>query len=164
MKVNLKDATADQLAAILSSESLSILWTPEDEEKIWQQLLASSILLELEELGVGSQLLNDACLSANPRIQVFQDLIGHPAPPANVLNAVRRLAKTQALEAGASGIAPMARALYYATVATALIAGMKITKLGEDGLLGGLAWMRDQPWLDEKTRQVIDQARKKCLD
>jgi hypothetical protein len=57
----------------------------------------------------------------------------------------------------------MARALYYAVVGTAFLADMKITKLAEDGLLGGLAWMREQPWLDAKTRTVADRARKKFL-
>jgi hypothetical protein len=164
MKVNFKNSTAEQLAALLSSESLKVAWTPADEEWIWQQLLSTSIVLELDEFGVGTQALRDACLVANPGIHTFGDLIGHPTPPANVLNAVRRLAKTQALEGSATGFTPMARALYYATVATAMLADIKITKLEDDDLFKGLTWASHLKWLDAKTKQIVERAQKKYLD
>jgi hypothetical protein len=74
------------------------------------------------------------------------------------MDAVRRLAKTLAMGPESSGIVPVAMGLYYAVLATSIPAGETTTKLAESQLAQGLAWTRDQPWLDAFTRQLLGKA------
>ena len=54
----------------------------------------------------------------------------------------------------------VAAVLYYVTIAAALLrCGKRITQLGYDELLRGFQWVMDQPWVDQPTKGLIEEAR-----
>ena len=56
----------------------------------------------------------------------------------------------------------MAAALYYASIATALVRlDARISQLKDAELQRGLLWAKDQPWVDNQTRELLVEALKK---
>lgn len=50
----------------------------------------------------------------------------------------------------------MAAALYYASIASALVRlDTRISQLNDSDLRRGLLWAKDQPWVDSQTRSIL---------
>ena len=95
-------------------------------------------------------------------LKSFADLLHHPSPPVELLELVKDFAKAN-LDHPESGLpAEIASALYYTSIAAALVRwDTRISKLPDAGLQRGLSWTREQAWLDEKTRELLAQALEK---
>jgi hypothetical protein len=58
----------------------------------------------------------------------------------------------------------VAAALYYTSIATALVRlEARISQLKDDELRRGLLWAKDQPWVDAPTREILVDAIKKIV-
>ena len=56
----------------------------------------------------------------------------------------------------------VAAVLYYASIAAAAVKlDVRISQLKDAELQRGLVWAKDQPWVDEQTREILVQALKK---
>jgi hypothetical protein len=157
-KTTLSQATPEQLATFLSCEMPLPPWSSSDIATMWQQLSKASVLGELERSGAATPAMAQLCASASPPIVTFGDLMGHSTPPGGVIDAVRRMAKTQAASKENTGLAAVALALYYAILATAVITEQGATKLTPLQMAEGFQWTAAQPWLDNDTRELLRRA------
>jgi hypothetical protein len=92
-------------------------------------------------------------------LKSFADLFHHPAPPLELLEMTKDFAKANMDQAQSSLPNEVAAALYYTSIAAALVRlDARITRLQEAELRRGLLWTREQGWLDEDTKQLLLQA------
>jgi hypothetical protein len=95
-------------------------------------------------------------------LKSFSDLFHHPAPPLELLELVKDFAKAN-LDHPESGLPDeIASALYYTSIASALVKlDKRITRLPDADLRRGLTWAREQGWLDGATRDLLGAAQEK---
>jgi hypothetical protein len=98
-------------------------------------------------------------------LKSFSDLFEHPAPPIELLEAVKDFAKAN-LDHPESGLpGEIAAALYYTSIAAALVhLDSRISQLTDADLRRGLLWVMEQAWVDEATKKLLTQALKKLTD
>ena len=93
-------------------------------------------------------------------LKSFGDLFRHPSPPVDLLKLVKDFAKAN-LDHPASGMpGEIATALYYASIAVALVnLNQRISQLPDADLRrGSLKRVKEQPWLDEQTKELFSAA------
>jgi len=152
------------LAALLEASGEGVrLWRPEELGAIFRHQMAAPVLVDLGgyDPGTAARLkrLSDA---QSLLLKSFADLFHHPAPPVELLELTKDFAKANMDHAQSSLPSEVAAALYYTSIAAALVRlGARITRLPEAELRRGLLWTRAQAWLDEETKQLLLQAAEK---
>jgi hypothetical protein len=128
-------------------------WLPGDLGQIWRHQLGAPLEVELAEGFRKWAQSNDQ--GTAPR--TFEDLLGHPAPPLELLRLVKNLAKER--RAKPTFPSEIATALYYAAIAIAWARyEQRITELDDAALCRGLEWTIGLSWLDESTRIALKTA------
>ncbi len=85
-------------------------------------------------------------------------MLRHPQPPLKLLEAAKRLARDNAKSEHRAVPAEISTVLYLASIAAALLRhNQRITKSGDDVLRYGLELMLQRPWLDDMTRDLLQQ-------
>ena len=149
------------LAALLQASGEGVrLWRPEELAAIFRHQMSAPVLVDLGgyDPGTAARLkrLSDA---QSLLLKSFSDLFHHPAPPLELLELTKDFAKANMDHAQSSLPAEVAAALYYASIAAALVRlDARITRLPEAELRRGLLWTSDQTWLDAETKQLLLQA------
>jgi len=138
------------------------LWQPQELATILRHQLSAPVQFDLGglEKGLARKL---AALSEAEGLLVrsFADLLFHPNPPVELLELTKRFAK--ACRAHPQGPLPheIATLLYYASIVVAMLrCGTRITSLGDDSLRRGVGWLLEQPWLEERTRSLLNEGLK----
>jgi len=152
------------LAALLeASGEGSRLWRPEELGAIFRHQMAAPVLVDLGGYDPGTAArLKRLSEAQSLLLKSFADLFHHPAPPVELLELTKDFAKANMDHAQSSLPSEVAAALYYTSIAAALVRlGARITRLPEEELRRGLLWTREQAWLDEETKQLLLQAAEK---
>ena len=149
------------LAALMEgSAERARLWRPEELGAIFRHQMSAPVLVDLGGYDPGTaarlKMLSAAqCLL----LKSFSDLFHHPAPPLELLELTKDFAKANMDHSQSSLPGEVAAALYYTSIAAALVRlDTRITRLPDADLRRGLLWTRDQPWLDAETQQLLLQA------
>jgi hypothetical protein len=134
-------------------------WQPDELRQMLQHQFNVPLHLGLGTLSAElAHELRQASPPQNP-LMTLGDLIEHPNPPVRVLRLVKRFAKMCRADVSNPLPAEIVMFLYYISIALALMrTGEPISELPAARVRRGLRWMRDKPWLDEPTRQVVNQA------
>lgn len=139
------------------------LWRPEELAAIFRHQMSAPMLVDLGSFDAPTatklKTLSDA---QGLLLKSFADLFNHPAPPLELLQLVKNFAKANVdhPESGLPG--EIASALYYASIAAALVhLDTRISQLPDADLRRGFRWLQEQPWLDENTKGLLAEARKK---
>jgi hypothetical protein len=155
---------AKDLAALLASgEERARLWRPDELAAIFRHQITAPMLVDLggfdPRTATRLKLVSDA---QGLLLKSFSDLLQHPAPPVELLELVKDFAKAN-LDHPESGLpAEIASALYYISIAAALVRlDARISKLSDASLQRGLSWTREQAWLDDPARVLLAQALEK---
>ena len=83
----------------------------------------------------------------------------HPSPPVELLKLTKDFAKLNLDHSQSTLPTEIAGALYYTSIAAALVRlDMRISQLTDADLRRGLLWARQQAWIDEATKGLLDQA------
>jgi hypothetical protein len=149
------------LAALLKASGEGVrLWRPEELTAIFRHQMSAPVLVDLGgyDPGTAARLkrLSDA---QSLLLKSFSDLFHHPAPPLELLELTKDFAKANMDHAQSSLPGEVAAALYYTSIAAALVRlGARITRLADAELRRGLLWTSDQVWLDAETKQLLLQA------
>jgi hypothetical protein len=149
------------LAALMeASGERSRLWRPDELGAIFRHQMSAPVVVDLGgyDPGTASRLrtLGDA---QSLLLKSFSDLFHHPTPPLELLELTKNFAKANMDHPESSLPSEVAAALYYTSIAAALVRlGARITRLPDTDLRRGLLWTRDQPWLDEKTKALLQDA------
>lgn len=89
----------------------------------------------------------------------FAQLLQHPHPPMNLLWELKEFAKRSAHSRRSMMPPELCFVLYYGSIALALVRwDHSITKLTDEELFDGVSWAARQPWVDEQTRGVFQEA------
>ena len=149
------------LAALMeASGERSRLWRPDELAAIFRHQMSAPVVVDLGGYDPGTaarlKTLGDA---QSLLLKSFSDLFHHSAPPFELLELTKNFAKANMDHPESSLPSEVAAALYYTSIAAALVRlDKRITRLHEADLRRGLLWTRDQPWLDEKTKTLLQQA------
>lgn len=151
--------TNKRLTALLPPETETSLWHDTDLAGLLRHQLSAPLLYDLETLrGMDLRVLESLAAEAEPPVTSFRDLLEHPAPPRELLVAVKRYAK-QSRNALDRPLPPqIGLMLYFATIAAAARRGLAITKLQADQQLAGVTWCLAQPWLEPRLRTRLNEA------
>jgi len=152
---------AKALAALMASgEERARLWRPEELAAIFKHQISTPMEVDLggfdPRTATRLKLVSEA---QGLLLKSFDDLFHHATPPLELLEMVKDFAKAN-LEHPESGLpAEIASALYYASIASALVhLNLRITRLSDGELRRGLVWTREQGWLDDRTKELLGQA------
>jgi len=152
------------LAALLTAGAeRTRLWRPEELSAIFRHQMSSPILVDLGGFDPATatrlKILGEAqCLL----LKSFSDLFHHPVPPLELLTLTKDFAKANMDHPESALPQEVAGALYYASIATAMVRlDARISQLKDAELQRGLHWAKDQPWVDGQTREILVQALKK---
>lgn len=155
---------AKELAELMASGWESArLWRPEELAAIFRHQMSAPMLVDLGGFDVSTatrlRTLSDA---QGLLLKSFSDLINHPSPPVELLTLVKNFAKSNVdhPESGLPG--EIASALYYASIAAALVRlDKRISHLADADLRKGFRWLQEQSWLDDATKRLLADALEK---
>ena len=139
------------------------LWRPDELGAIFRHQLSAPVLVDLGgyDAGLAARLRNLG-EAQSLLLKSFADLFLHPAPPRELLELTKDFAKANMDSAVSALPGEVAAALYYTSIAAALVKlEARISRLSDADLHRGLLWTANQPWLDETTRQLLRQAAEK---
>jgi hypothetical protein len=155
---------ARQLSALMASgEEHAPLWRPEELAAMFRHQMSAPVLMDLGSFDPRTASQLKALTAAQGLLlSSFAELFNHANPPLQLLQMVKDFAKTN-LDHPESGLPrEIATALYYASIAAALVRlDKRISKLPDADLQRGLRLTQQQPWLDERTRSLLAEALKK---
>lgn len=155
---------AKELAELMASGwENARLWRPDELAAIFRHQMSAPMLVDLGSFDAATATrLKTLSDSQGLLLKSFADLFHHPAPPLELLRLVKNFAKAN-IDHPDSGLpGEVASALYYSSIAAALARlGVRISQLSDADLLRGFHWLDEQAWLDEKTRSLLAEARKR---
>ena len=135
-------------------------WRPEELADILRHQLSAPLLFDLKRLGGDEgRRLEDMTRGGGPRLESFGDALHHPSPPVELLRMIKDFTKSSRTQPDGPLPADVATLLYYAAIGVArLRCGVRITELDDQRLRRGLSWAVAQPWADEATKRVLNEA------
>jgi hypothetical protein len=155
---------AQQLSALMASgEERAPLWRPDELAAMFRHQMSAPVLMDLGSFDPRTaNQLKTLTAAQGLLLSSFADLFNHANPPLQLLQLVKDFAKTN-LDHPESGLPrEIATALYYASIAAALVRlDKRISQLPDKDLQRGLNLTREQPWLDERTKSLLAEALKK---
>jgi hypothetical protein len=149
------------LAAFLAAGAeRARLWRPEELTAIFRHQMSAPILVDLGGFDPATaNRLRTLSEAQNLLLKSFSDLFHHPVPPLELLSLTKDFAKANMDHPESALPQEVAAALYYASIATALVRlDARISQLKDAELQRGLLWARDQSWMDSRTREIIVEA------
>jgi len=159
---SIHSVTPDRLARLLGGdEGPERLWDMGELGAILRHQLTAPIAFDLGKLTRnGAQRLKALAASESLLLRTFHDLFSHECPPIELLQLTKDF--TKACQASPNAPIPreVARVLYYACIAAALVRlNRRITTLPDAEIAKGLSRLLDGGWLDEDTRRLFEEAR-----
>jgi hypothetical protein len=139
------------------------LWRPEELSAIFRHQMSAPILVDLGGFDPATAArLKTLSQAQSVLLKSFSDLFHHPVPPLELLSLTKDFAKANMDHPDSSLPNEVAAALYYASIAAALVRlDARISQLQDAELQRGLLWAKDQPWVDDQTREILVEALKK---
>jgi hypothetical protein len=136
------------------------LWRPEELSAIFRHQLSAPILVDLGGFDPATAVRLKTLGEAHSLLlKSFADLFHHPVPPLELLSLTKDFAKANMDHPESSLPQEVAAALYYASIATALVRlQSRISQLKDAELQRGLLWAKELPWVDDQTRQIFIEA------
>ncbi len=165
-------AEFDSAAAVFKSRPKSLarlmevgvghprLWRPDELAAIFRHQMSAPVLVDLGGFDPGTAVkLKTLSEAQGLLLKSFADLFRHPSPPLELLELTKDFAKAN-LDHPESGLPnEIATALYYTSIATALVRlDKRISQLSDEDLRRGLAWTREQGWISEEVQELLAKA------
>jgi DNA-directed RNA polymerase specialized sigma24 family protein len=141
----------------LLAELLHLPATPDEPGATLRHLLAAPVPLDLSALTATSAgKIRSWADAQGLLLKSVGDLFTHPHPLVELLELVKDFAKEHRTDPESPMPRAVATALYYASIAVALVrCGQRITRHDDATLLQGFQWGIDQPWVDEPVRNLL---------
>lgn len=162
-------AEFDSAAAVFKSRPKSLarlmevgvghprLWRPDELAAIFRHQMSAPVLVDLGGFDPGTAVkLKTLSEAQGLLLKSFADLFRHPAPPLELLELTKDFAKANLDHPESSLPNEIATALYYTSIATALVRlDKRISQLTDGDLRRGLLWARQQPWIGEEIHALL---------
>lgn len=157
----MNESDAKSLSDMLAiDDTTDALWNKEDMEELLAHQLKSPLDIDLAEHdpAAATSLHSVRTTMAEPP-QTFGELFLHEHPPVEVLRWVKEFGKNQRRSSDTVLPRELATYLYFTSIAAALIrGGQRISELSDEKLEKGFHWLLAQPWVDEDSRTLLEQA------
>src|SRR5271170_918236 len=155
-----KSAPKSLAAFLAAGEERARLWQPEELGAIFRHQMSAPILVDLGGFDPATAArLKTLSEAQSLLLSSFSDLFLHPVPPLELLSLTKDFAKANMDHPESSLPQEVAVALYYASIATAIVRlDARISQLKDAELQRGLLWAKDQPWVDDQTREIVIEA------
>jgi hypothetical protein len=155
---------AKELAALMStSDESSPLWGADELAALFRHQMSAPVLVDLGSFDPRTATqLKTLAEAQGLLLSSFADLFNHATPPLQLLQLVKDFAKAN-MDHPESGLPrEIATALYYTSIAAALLRlDKRISQLPDAELQRGFKWVQEQKWLDEKTKGLVAEVLKK---
>ena len=134
------------------------LWQPEDLVGLIRHQLGQR-LADLD-LRISPEALDALTEGATDRpLLTLADLYAHPKPPLELLEAVKRYGRKRVHRAEQGLPNEIASALYFASIATALVChGQRITTSDNELLGHGFSRLLERPWIEPPLRGLFEES------
>lgn len=145
-------AEAKAMAGLFALEApAESAWSNEDYRGLWRHQLAQPLASVLSHADPALRLS-----APSGGIHTVAELLRHPAPPLELLQALKEAARSY-VRAGNAEVPPeIATALYFTCIAIALAARrQRISKSADSVLIHGLTLLLTRTWLDDDTTLVL---------
>ena len=142
-------------------------WHPKDLCALLRHQLAAPLRATLSSDERVSRKLSPPTDSTNrAEPQTFADLFQHPAPPLELLNAVKHWSKHSARQTKQPSFpVEIGTTLYYAALAAALVRHQQqISSSAKDALSDGFEMMLAQSWLTNELQWLFESARRELSE
>jgi hypothetical protein len=161
MDPHYNQSAPQSLARLLDAETGGGDWTAEEMAAILRHQLAAPLRADLTATNPRAGKTLDTVSQAGPPPATFGELFAHPRPPLELLELAKDFGKALRRDAACGVPAGVATVIYYASIVAArLRCGRRISDLDETALRRGVEWALAQPWLDEATRAMFEEARR----
>lgn len=142
------------------------IWRGSELKAILRHQLAASVGFDLGELEAGlARRLRTVSEAEGLLLQSFRDLFQHQCPPVELLVLTKDFAKRHLGHPESPLPQEIARVLYLASIAVAMIrCHRRISSLDDAAIRSGLEWATGQQWLDEATRNLFQEGIKALED
>jgi hypothetical protein len=155
---------AKELAALMStSDESSPLWGADELAALFRHQMSAPVLVDLGSFDPRTATqLKTLAEAQGLLLSSFADLFNHATPPLQLLQLVKDFAKAN-MDHPESGLPrEIATALYYTSIAAALLRlDKRISQLPDAELQRGFKWVQEQKWLDDKTKGLVAEVLKK---
>jgi len=165
-------AEFDSAAAVFKSRPKSLatlmevgvghprLWRPEELAAIFRHQMSAPVLVDLGGFDPATAAkLRTLSEAHGLLLKSFAELFRHPSPPLELLELTKNFAKANLDHPESTLPGDIASALYYASIATALVRlNERISQLKDEDLRRGLALVKEQAWIDEEIRALLAKA------
>jgi hypothetical protein len=134
-------------------------WREEELSAVFLHQLAAPVEFDLASLGDARarqvRLLSSA---ESLLLRSFRDLFEHHIPPVELLSLTKKFAKSSMMDPDA----PIPREIaFYLYVVSILVAEVRcrerISDVPEQKLVKGAEWLTQQPWIDQRSKELIAQ-------
>ena len=144
------------LARILAQDQPeAALWEPQEMRAVWQHQMRAPIEADLAPIGSSPQ------EAADFSDKSFSEVLHHANAPVALLKSIKNFAKQMIKDAEDSQLKEIAAALYYTSYAGGITRhGQRLGGMSDPELRGGFEWALGRVWLDEKTKNLIEEAMK----
>jgi hypothetical protein len=135
------------------SEKSTHVWAPEELAAILGHELRAPLLLALGKFaGEAAAILPCSATIATP--QTLEDLLRQNRPSPEILDVVKKFAKSSSMEGAEDGTPrEIGLLLYFLSIAVARVrCQTRLSDLPDDAVINGLRWMLGQDWVSEPIR------------
>jgi hypothetical protein len=149
------------LAALLAErEEGGRLWRSDELAAVFRHQMSAPVIVDLGGFDPATAVrLKTLSEAQGLLLKSFGELLHHPAPPVELLVLTKDFAKLNLDHSDSTLPSEIAGVLYYSSIAAALVRlDTRITQLNDADLRRGLRWTREQPWIDQQTKELVAQA------
>ena len=151
------------VALLAAREERGRLWQTDELAAIFRHQLSAPVVVDLGGFDPGTaaklKVLADA---QGLLLKSFGELLRHPSPPLELLELTKEFAKLNMDHSESSLPSEIAAALYYLSIAAALVRlETRISQLKDADLRRGMVWTSEQSWIDADARTLLAQAMQK---
>lgn len=131
------------------------IWGPGEMAAMWLHQLGAEIETDLGSIN-GARL--DKEMMKEFGNQSFRQLLQHSTPPVELLRLTKEFAKQTLKDSDEKQLKQLASALYYSAYAVGMMrCNTRIGSTKNPDLESGFRWAIAQPWLDDKTRILLQE-------
>jgi hypothetical protein len=155
------EADPERLAELFARDpSRTAVWRPEELGAVLRHQMASAIQVDLVSLtDVQAQRVRLLADAEGLLLKSYSDLLRHPVPPLDLLEIIKDYAKVASATPNGALPPAVARVLYFACIAAALVRrGTRLSSLAPADLREGFAWVLEQDWVDPFLKELCGQA------
>jgi hypothetical protein len=148
------------LAMLNMSGKSPHVWLPQELAAILRHELQAPLALALGAYAAEADNMIRQLSDTNPPPESLESVLLQPRPSVEILNVVKKFAKSSSLEGVEDGMPrEIALLLYFLSIALARArCQTRLSELPDEAVMNGLQWMLGQNWVADSIRSLASEA------